>query len=150
MFGPTKIWRRWHRKTNIAQKRYAVSSALAATALPSLVLARGHRIDSVPEIPLVVANSTTNELVKTKQAVALLKAIQAYADVEKVKDTVKTRAGKGKLRDRRRVHRKGPLIVFNKKSAFLKAFRNLPGIEGLVLIGSISCSSLLGVTWVVL
>jgi len=58
-----------------------------------------------------------------------LKAIQAYEDVEKVKDTVKTRAGKGKLRDRRRVHRKGPLIVFNKKQPFLKAFRNLPGIE---------------------
>jgi len=129
MFGPTKIWRKWHRKTNIAQKRYATSSALAATALPSLVSARGHRIESVSEIPLVVANAATNELTKTKQAVALLKAIQAYEDVEKVKDSVKTRAGKGKLRDRRRVHRKGPLIVFNKKLPFLKAFRNLPGIE---------------------
>jgi len=129
MFGPTKIWRKWHRKTNIAQKRYATASALAATALPSLVAARGHRIDSVPEIPLVVANSATNELAKTKQAVALLKAIQAYEDVEKVKDTVKTRAGKGKLRDRRRVYRKGPLIVFNKKQPFLHALRNLPGIE---------------------
>jgi ribosomal protein L4 len=30
---------------NINQKRYAVASALAASALPSLVLARGHRIE---------------------------------------------------------------------------------------------------------
>jgi large subunit ribosomal protein L4e len=47
MFAPTKVWRRWHRKININQKRYAVVSALAASALPSLVLARGHRIEQV-------------------------------------------------------------------------------------------------------
>ena len=29
MFGPTKIWRRWHRKISVNQRRYAVSSALA-------------------------------------------------------------------------------------------------------------------------
>jgi len=129
MFAPTKIWRRWHRRTNKNQKRYAVCSALAATAHPSLVMARGHRIESVPEIPLVVANEATTDLNKTKQAVGLLKALRAYADVDKVKDTVKMRAGKGKMRNRRRVKRKGPLIVYNKKTAALKAFRNLPGIE---------------------
>jgi large subunit ribosomal protein L4e len=47
MFAPTKVWRRWHRKININQKRYAVVSALAASALPSLVLAHGHRIEQV-------------------------------------------------------------------------------------------------------
>lgn len=45
MFAPTKVWRRWHRKINITQKRHAVASALAASALPSLVMARGHKID---------------------------------------------------------------------------------------------------------
>jgi ribosomal protein L4 len=47
MFNPNKVWRRWHRKININQKRYAVASALAASALPSLVMARGHRIEQV-------------------------------------------------------------------------------------------------------
>lgn len=47
MFAPTKVWRRWHRKVNINQKRYAVASALAASALPALVMARGHRIEQV-------------------------------------------------------------------------------------------------------
>jgi large subunit ribosomal protein L4e len=56
MFAPTKTWRRWHRKINVNQRRYAVASALAASALPALVMARGHRIDEVPEIPLVVAS----------------------------------------------------------------------------------------------
>lgn len=47
MFAPTKTWRRWHRKININQKRYAVVSALAASGLPALVMARGHRIEQV-------------------------------------------------------------------------------------------------------
>lgn len=54
MFAPNKTWRRWHRKVNLKQKRYATVSAIAATALPALVLARGHRIEQVPEVPLVI------------------------------------------------------------------------------------------------
>merc|ERR1712054_64163 len=54
MFNPTKTWRKWHRKINVNQRRYAVCSALAASALPSLVMARGHKIDQVPECPLVL------------------------------------------------------------------------------------------------
>merc|ERR1712028_5136 len=54
MFAPTRTWRKWHRKINTNQKRFAVTSALAASALPSLVLARGHKISQVAEIPLVV------------------------------------------------------------------------------------------------
>mmetsp|Transcript_14794 Transcript_14794/g.24181 ORF Transcript_14794/g.24181 Transcript_14794/m.24181 type:complete len:146 (+) Transcript_14794:66-503(+) len=39
MFGPTKQWRRWHRKINVNQKRYALASAVAASAVPALVMA---------------------------------------------------------------------------------------------------------------
>lgn len=38
MFAPTRVWRKWHVKTNQNQKRFATVSALAATAIPSLVL----------------------------------------------------------------------------------------------------------------
>merc|ERR1711934_341298 len=44
MFSPTKIWRRWHRKVNVQEKRIATVSALSASCLPPLVMARGHRI----------------------------------------------------------------------------------------------------------
>jgi len=106
-----------------------LASALAASALPSLVLARGHRIEQVPEIPLVLSNESFAEVSKTKQAVALLKSIHAYADVEKVKDSKKIRRGKGKMRNRRRVQRRGPLIIYLKKSPLTRAFRNVPGVE---------------------
>ena len=57
MFAPTKTWRKWHKKVNIGQKRYAVASALAASAVPALVMARGHVVDEVPEVPLVLDTS---------------------------------------------------------------------------------------------
>ena len=56
MFAPTKTWRRWHRKINITQRRYAIASAIAATGVPALVMARGHIIDQIPEVPLVVTD----------------------------------------------------------------------------------------------
>merc|ERR1712227_42655 len=71
MFNPTKTWRKWHRKINVNQRRYAVCSALAASALPSLVMARGHRISEVAECPLVVDNSVES-IDKTQKAVNLL------------------------------------------------------------------------------
>lgn len=75
MFAPTKTWRRWHRKVNINQKRYAVVSALAASALPALVMARGHRIDSVPEVPLVLSDAVES-ISKTSKAVEVLKQVR--------------------------------------------------------------------------
>jgi len=128
MFAPTKIWRRWHRKINVNQKRFAVASALAASALPSLVLARGHKIEQVPEVPLVVDNSVES-IVKTKKAIETLKSVGAYDDVLKVKASKKLRRGKGKLRNRRHTQRRGPLVIYGQDSGLVRAFRNLPGIE---------------------
>uniref|UniRef100_A0A0D9W049 Large ribosomal subunit protein uL4 C-terminal domain-containing protein n=1 Tax=Leersia perrieri TaxID=77586 RepID=A0A0D9W049_9ORYZ len=129
MFAPTKIWRRWHRRVNVRLRRIAVASALAATAVPSLVLARGHRIEGVPEFPLVVSDSIES-IEKTAQSIKVLKEIGAYADAEKAKDSVGIRPGKGKMRNRRYINRKGPLIVYGTEgSKIVKAFRNLPGVD---------------------
>eukprot|EP00566_Odontella_aurita_P010524 CAMPEP_0113544840 /NCGR_PEP_ID=MMETSP0015_2-20120614/10927_1 /TAXON_ID=2838 /ORGANISM="Odontella" /LENGTH=382 /DNA_ID=CAMNT_0000445135 /DNA_START=127 /DNA_END=1275 /DNA_ORIENTATION=+ /assembly_acc=CAM_ASM_000160 len=128
MFAPTKTWRKWHRKINTTQKRYAVASALAATAVPALVMARGHKIDDVPEIPLVVDDSVESTK-KTSAAKDVLAAVGALDDVEKAGDSKKIRAGKGKARNRRYVLRRGPLIVYANDDGVERAFRNLPGVE---------------------
>merc|ERR1711865_1251816 len=65
MFAPTRIWRRWHRKINTNQRRYAITSAIAATAVPALVMSKGHRIEEIPEVPLVVSDAV-EEIKKTK------------------------------------------------------------------------------------
>lgn len=128
MFAPTKTWRKWHRKLNTNQKRFAVASALAASALPSLVLARGHRVENVPEIPLV-ADNALESVSKTKQAISALTSLGAYEDVAKAAASKKLRAGKGKMRNRRYVSRRGPLVVYNTDNGISRAFRNLPGVE---------------------
>ena len=128
MFAPTKTWRRWHRRIAVNQRRYALASALAASAVPALVMARGHEIDSVPEIPLVLANAAVADH-KTAKALAILKAVGAGAELEKCKKSKKLRAGKGKMRNRRYVMRKGPLVVYEGDNTFEKAYRNLPGVE---------------------
>jgi large subunit ribosomal protein L4e len=128
MFAPTKTWRKWHRKINSTQKRYAVASAIAASAVPALVMARGHKIDDVPEIPLVM-DSSIESAKKTSAAKDILAAVGALADVEKSADSKKIRAGKGKGRDRRYVLRRGPLVIYKSNDGVEQAFRNLPGVE---------------------
>lgn len=128
MFAPTKTWRRWHVRVNQNEKRYATCSAIAASAVAPLVLARGHRVENIPEVPLVVSNELES-LTKTKEAVAALKAIGAHRDVVKVVKSKKTRAGQGKLRGRRVTQRRGPLVVYGEDKGVVKAFRNIPGVE---------------------
>merc|ERR1711883_7545 len=77
MFAPLKTWRKWHKKCNVNQRRYAMTSAIAATGVPALVMARGHQVDNVPEIPLVVSNNV-EAYNKTKQAVQVLKNLGAW------------------------------------------------------------------------
>ncbi|KAK7749538.1 60S ribosomal protein L4B [Cytospora paraplurivora] len=132
MFAPTKIWRKWHIKINQGQKRFATASALAASAVPSLLLARGHQIMTVPEVPLVVDSAAFESAEKTSAALGLLKAVGAGPELEKVKGSKKLRAGKGKLRGRRHRQRRGPLVIYDPEvdgKALIKGFRNIPGVE---------------------
>merc|ERR1719390_36234 len=127
MFAPTKTWRKWHRKINVNQRRYATASALAASAVPALVMARGHKISNVPEIPLVLSDKVESTT-KTRDAVRFLQAVGAYDDVERAKASKTVRRGKGKMRNRRYTQRRGPLIVYKEDNGVTRAFRNLPGV----------------------
>jgi len=128
MFNPTKTWRRWHRRVNVTQKRHAVATALAASALPPLVMARGHRIGEVAELPLVVSDGVES-MTKTKQAVETLKKLGCGEELQRVLDSKKVRAGKGKMRNRRYTMRRGPLVVYNEDNGIVRAMRNIPGVE---------------------
>jgi len=129
MFAPTKTWRRWHRKINVTEKRHALASAISATAIPSLVMARGHRVDNVAEIPLVIDNKAVDNLDKTSKARALLTALKVNDDLTRVDDSRKVRTGRGKMRNRRHTQRRGPLVIYNAAGPLNKAFRNIPGVE---------------------
>jgi large subunit ribosomal protein L4e len=127
MFNPTTTWRRWHRKVNLTQRRHAVASAVAASAVPSLVLARGHRINQLPEVPFVVDSLN---FAQTHEVIELFNKFGLQEELEKVKETRKVRPGQGKYRNRRYKTRKGPLVVFgNEDNLIQQSARNIPGVE---------------------
>lgn len=77
----------------------------------------------------MVLSSEVEQVSKTSKAVAVLEAVGAYADVEKSKNSSKIRTGSGKMRNRRHVSRRGPLVVYGEDSGLTRAFRNLPGVD---------------------
>lgn len=134
MFAPTKVWRKWHQKINLGQKRFATASAIAASSSAALLLARGHQVSAVSEVPLVISSAAFADagLKKTSAAVKLLEAVGAGPDLAKVKNSRKLRAGKGKLRNRRHQQRRGPLVIYEPEKdgkELVRAFRNIPGVE---------------------
>ena len=127
MFSPLKIWRRWHQKINLNQKRHALASALAASAVAPLVQARGHRIDGLREVPLVIDSLNVE---KTKDLLTILRNHGAGKDLQRVLVSRKIRTGKGKYRNRRYVSRRGPLIVYGDKDVKVKtSAKNIPGVD---------------------
>ncbi|KAG5194757.1 hypothetical protein JEQ12_013033 [Ovis aries] len=90
-------------------------------------MSKGHRREEVPELPLVVEDKAEGYK-KTMEAVLLLKKLKAWNDIKKAYASQRMRAGKGKIRNRRRIQRRGPCIVYNEDNGIIKAFRNIPGI----------------------
>eukprot|EP01083_Nonionella_stella_P148503 470174_1 len=91
-------------------------------------MARGHVIDQVPEMPIVIGGDFEG----TKKTAAFLKIMESMGcngDIEKVQDSKKLRAGKGKMRNRRYTMRRGPLVVYDSADGVQFAARNVPGVE---------------------
>jgi len=127
MFAPLKIWRKWHRRVNITQRRHAVAAALAASAVTPLVMARGHQVNNIPEFPLVINNLAQPN---TKSLLAVLKSFGVDEDLTKVRSSRSIRSGHGRYRNSKYVLRKGPLIVHDEDNDTLKrSARNLPGVD---------------------
>ena len=119
-----KIYKKMPRK----EKRLALFSAIAATGLREVVAARGHIIDDVLDLPLVVTDELQT-LKKTKEVEEAFKNLGVWPDVYRVKESIKIRAGKGKMRGRRKKMAVGPLIVVSENDGISKAARNIPGVD---------------------
>ena len=127
MFAPLKTYRKWQQKTNLNERRHAVASALAASAVPPLVMARGHKIEKVSEIPLVVDNLNYKN---TKDMLKALVNLGLEDELKRVALSKKIRTGKGKMRNRRYVKRRGPLIIHDISEKEIKfGARNLMGVD---------------------
>jgi len=110
------------------EKRLALFSAIAATASKEMVVSRGHAVEGVPQIPLVVTDELEG-LKKAKDVEEALIKLGVLADLYRVRESIKVRAGKGKLRGRKMKKAVGPLIVVAEDKGIGEAARNIPGVE---------------------
>ena len=115
-------------RINTKENRLAIRSAIAASANPKIVADRGHKIDNVPHIPLIVS-SRLESLATTKEVQDILTSLGCGDDLDRASNGRGIRAGKGKMRGRKMKTPKSLLIVVGTDSGIGKAARNLPGVD---------------------
>jgi large subunit ribosomal protein L4e len=110
------------------EKCLALNAAIAATAVKEIVARRGHAIEDILEIPLIVTDDLEG-LKKTKDVEQTLIHLGILSDIYRVKESRKIRAGKGKKRGRKMKHAVGPLLVVSENKGVVEAARNIPGVD---------------------
>ncbi len=110
------------------EKRFALRSAIAATASKELVAARGHLMEDALDMPLIVTDDL-EKLKKTKEVEETLLRLGVLSDVYRVKESKKVRSGKGKRRGRKMKQAIGPLIVVAENKGITTAAQNVPGVD---------------------
>ncbi len=116
-------------RINKKERALATASAIAATGIRELVVARGHVFEA-KELPIVIDSSLLDKIRSAKEAREFLKKIGVYPDIERAKERTRVRAGKGKMRGRRYITPRSVLFVLeDHKSPLALSVRNFPGVE---------------------
>jgi large subunit ribosomal protein L4e len=115
------------KEINKKERRLAIRSGIAATSDRTTVANRGHLVDAVNQLPIVVEDDVQS-LSKTSEVRELFVNLGIWPDVERA-DRKKIRAGRGKTRGRKRKVGKGPLLVVSEDLGLGKAASNLPGVD---------------------
>ena len=133
----------WSMKFNAKQKRIARDSAIAATCNAEIVASRGHRFDESLRFPIIIDKYTEVKdgeidahdpesiplAHATRKFVAMMQGLGLGDDLDRAKNGRSIRAGKGKMRGRRRRTPKSVLLVVSQTGALSKAARNIPGVD---------------------
>lgn len=136
---PPKPEKKWEQKINKKERQAALLSAISASCKMEIVEKRGHKIGDVKELPIIV-ESKIEEMKKAKQVRVLLEKLGLKPELERCKEK-KVRAGKGKRRGRKYKKKKGPLIIVKEDKGIVKAGRNIPGVD-VVLVRNLQVQDL--------
>lgn len=123
---PPLVEKVWAHKINDKERRKAIRSAIAATAVKDLVAKRGHKF-SFDELPIVV-DDEMQSLKKSRDVVQFFKKIGLEKELERISER-KVRAGRGKARGRKYKKKIGPLIVIGEDRGIVAAVKNLQGVH---------------------
>ncbi len=124
---PPKVEKSLREHINKKERRLAIRSAIAATKEKKLVASRGHVINHVTELPVVVSDEFEG-MRKASEVKSVLQKLGLWNDVERVNKSKRVRAGRGKIRGRKYKRAVGPLIVVNEDKGIGRGARNFPGL----------------------
>jgi large subunit ribosomal protein L4e len=125
---PPRPKRDWSEKINNKERKKARNSALSATKEAKLVARRGHKFKKSITVPIVVEDSF-EKITTVKEAVSTLRKLGVRGDLERARNGVHIRAGRGKMRGRKYRKPKSLLLVVKDHEKASRGFGNLPGID---------------------
>jgi large subunit ribosomal protein L4e len=128
---PPKAAKDWKEKINKKEWLAALYSAIAASTDKEIAASRGHKVHGAKHFPIVV-DDELQELKKASEVRKVLVELGLEKELARVKPK-RARAGKGKMRGRKSIQKKGPVIIVGEDKGIIKAARNLPGIEATTL-----------------
>ncbi len=143
--GP-KVDKDWSQKLNSKQKATARDSAIAASADPDIVAARGHRFNEDTNFPIIIDGYVESRQgsdekydveslplqYSTRKFIAMMEGIGLGDDLIRAKSGKTIRAGKGTMRGRKTRTPKSILLVVSNRDGLHKAASNVPGVDVVV------------------
>ena len=102
-------------------------SAISASMNRDFVINRGHKIDNLVNLPLVVVDDLES-MNRTKDIRITLTNLGLSDELERLSQ-VRLRSGKSRLRGRSRKIKKGPLIVCSQDLGIGDSCKNLLGVD---------------------
>lgn len=124
---PPIVGRRIHKKINRKEARLALCSAIAATASPDLVRSRGHRIDGIASLPLVISDDVES-VARASELASVMGALNLGQDVDRLRSR-KARSGRARIRGRPAKVGRSVLFVAGDASSLARAAGAIPGVE---------------------
>lgn len=124
---PPKVEKNWEKKINKKERLAALLSAASATSRREWVERRGHSIQYVKHIPLVVEDRL-EEISILKDFKQVMENLGLLEELNRL-GKKKVRSGKGTMRGRKFKKKRGMLFVITEDKGLVKAVRNLPGLD---------------------
>nr|AJS12862.1 50S ribosomal protein L4P, large subunit ribosomal protein L4e [uncultured archaeon] len=124
---PPKVETVFGWKLNTKERKKAIRSAMSAVMINEIVMKRGHLVPK--NYPFLVSE----DLEKINKTKKLIEALNKLGFEDEINRTSKPgiRAGKGKLRGRKKITKKSLLLVVSDINDISKAVSNVPGVDAI-------------------
>lgn len=113
-------------KINKKERKKAIRSAIASSAVKEIILKRGHILPKT-NVPIII-ESDFEKIKKTSEVKKFLEIIGLKKELER-SGLKRKRSGRGKMRGRKYKVSIGPLIITSGDCSLNKSAKNLPGID---------------------